>query len=190
MDNETARVEILACAAHLFTTHGYHATSVRQIGEALDISQSSLYYHATNKPQILIDLNEQFMSRLVETFEAIEAADASPLDKLRMVIEELLRAVAVNQEVVAVVLHERRSLPPEAAAAIQVQRDHIDAIIDRMLEAGIADGSLREFDVPVARLALTGMTNWAYTWFRSEGDYSADELATQFFDVLLHGLGS
>ena len=188
VDTETAREEILAGAAKLFMERGYDATSVREIGDHLDISQSSLYYHAKNKAQILVDLNEAFMSRLVAAFEGIDSADEPATEKLSRVMYELLHAISDSQEVVAVVLHERRSLPPAAGRAIQRKRDRVDAVIDRILEQGVAEGTFREIDVGMVRLALTGMTNWAYTWFRPEGGKSAEEIATTFVDILLRGI--
>lgn len=188
MDNETAREEILRGAARLFMEQGYHATSVREIGDYLDISQSSLYYHAKNKPQILVDINKEFMADLVARFEAIDASDDPPLEKLRATLHELLRAIAENQEVVAVVLHERRSLPPAAARSVQRHRDRVDAIIDGIIEEGQAEGTFRDVQPATVRLALTGMANWAYTWFRPGGGQTADEIADAFADLLLRGI--
>lgn len=167
---------------------GYHATSVRQIADYLNISQSSLYYHGKNKPQVLVDLNDSVMSSLVEAVEEINSRDVSPMEKLEAIIHELLRTIAEKREVVAVVLHERRSLPPDAAKRNQAQRDRVDAIIDSILTAGINDGSIRPVSVPIARLALTGMVNWAYTWYQRPGPLSADAIADGFVDILRHGL--
>lgn len=167
---------------------GYDATSVREIGEHLDISQSSLYYHAKNKPQILVDLNTEFMSGLVEAIDRIAARDASSVEKLTEVIHELLSAIAENQAVVTVVLHERRSLPPESAAEIQALRDRVDAAIDSIIQAGIDDETFASVDPHMARLALTGMTNWAYTWYQPSGPLSADEISRSFASFLLDGI--
>ena len=39
-DNATARKQILEAAAELFTNRGFHATSVREIGDHLGIGKS------------------------------------------------------------------------------------------------------------------------------------------------------
>jgi AcrR family transcriptional regulator len=187
-DNESARKHILNGAAELFMERGYHATSVREIGDYLDISQSSLYYHAKNKPQILVDLNDAFMSELVEALEAIAAREAAPLERLKAVIAELLEVVAEHQAVVTVVLHERRSLPEESAAAVQVQRDRVDELIDGIIEDGIAAGDIAPLPPAMVRLALTGMTNWAYTWYDAEGSLTAEQIADSFATILFDGI--
>jgi AcrR family transcriptional regulator len=52
----SAREEILDASAQLFSEHGYSATSTRAIAMSVGIKQASLYYHFTNKEQILSEL--------------------------------------------------------------------------------------------------------------------------------------
>jgi AcrR family transcriptional regulator len=188
-DNATARKNILDAAAELFTQRGFHATSVREIGEHVGIGQSSLYYHAKNKTQILLDINEEFMDGLVAAMDALAAGEGTGFEKLEVVIRELLREIAANKDVVTVVLHERRSLPKAAAKDIQRKRDHIDEVIDGILREGMEDGTIRQLPVGLTRLAITGMTNWAYTWFDATGSLSVDEIADLFVDLLRNGVG-
>ena len=188
VENATARKNILDGAAELFTQRGFHATTVREIGDHVGIGQSSLYYHAKNKSQILVDINEEFMDGLVVAMDEIAAGPGSGLDKLDLVVHELLREIAEHKDVVTVVLHERRSLPEPATVAIQEKRDHVDAVIDGILRAGIADGTIRPGSVRLTRLAISGMTNWAYTWFDPTGSLSIDGIADVFLDLLHHGL--
>jgi TetR/AcrR family transcriptional regulator, cholesterol catabolism regulator len=188
VENAMARKNILDGAAELFTQRGFHATTVREIGDHVGIGQSSLYYHAKNKSQILVDINEEFMDGLVVAMDEIAAGPGSGLDKLDLVVHELLREIAEHKDVVTVVLHERRSLPEPATVAIQEKRDHVDAVIDGILRAGIADGTIRPGSVRLTRLAISGMTNWAYTWFDPTGSLSIDGIADVFLDLLHHGL--
>jgi TetR/AcrR family transcriptional regulator, cholesterol catabolism regulator len=186
--NATARKQILEAAAELFTNRGFHATSVREIGDHLGIGQSSLYYHAKNKAQILVDINAELMDGLVAEMEEIEQRDGSGLEKLESVVHTLLRKIAAQQAAVTVVLHERRSVPAEAAVELQAKRDRVDAIIDGILRQGMEDGTVRPLPLGLTRLAITGMTNWAYTWYDPEGTLDVDEIADFFLDLLRHGL--
>ena len=128
------------------------------------------------------------MDGLVAAMDEVAAGPGSGLDKLDLVVHELLREIAEHKDVVTVVLHERRSLPEPATVGIQEKRDHVDAVIDGILRAGIADGTIRPGSVRLTRLAITGMTNWAYTWFDPTGSLSVDEIADVFLDLLHHGV--
>src|SRR3954462_11601837 len=94
IDNATARSQILQTAADLFTNRGFHATSVREIGDHLGIGQSSLYYHAKNKAQILVDINAELMDGLVAEMEEIGGRDGTGLEKLEAVVHALLQKIA------------------------------------------------------------------------------------------------
>src|SRR5262245_55171073 len=47
------RERILEVAADLFIEKGYDATSLREIAEQVGVTKAALYYHFTNKPDIL-----------------------------------------------------------------------------------------------------------------------------------------
>jgi len=179
---------ILLAAVKLFQVKGYHATSVREIGEKAGVSQSSLYYHARNKLQILVDLNQRFMGRLTPALAKITERDAPADSKIVSIIEQFMTVISQHQGEVTAVLHERRSLPNDVAAELQGQRDNIDAMIDEVIRAGIAEGAFAKVNVTLARLALTGMVNWAYEWYQPGGALDPKTISTAFGELLLNGL--
>jgi AcrR family transcriptional regulator len=181
---------ILAAAAELFTEKGFHASTVRQIGDRLGISQSSLYYHAKSKLHILVDLNEQFMSRLLSSMEEIAIRPLTPREKVRAIISQLITAISHSRAEVTVVLHERRSLPPRKLKPIQKTRDRIDEILDGVIQSGIDSGDFRPLDVALTRLALTGMCNYAYTWYQPGGRLKPEKIAEFFGTLILEGMAS
>ena len=57
------RVQILDAAARLFAEKGFHRTTTKDIAEAADVSEGTLYNYFVNKEDMLLGI----MSRLVET---------------------------------------------------------------------------------------------------------------------------
>jgi AcrR family transcriptional regulator len=57
------RVQILDAAARLFAEKGFHRTTTKDIAEAADVSEGTLYNYFKNKEDMLLGI----MSRLVET---------------------------------------------------------------------------------------------------------------------------
>jgi AcrR family transcriptional regulator len=97
-DGAATRQQAQRVALELFSTQGYEATSMRQIGDALGINKASLYYHFASKEAILRSLFEERGSEaedLVswvldqkETPDQLERAvmrwvDSFSIDKLR-----------------------------------------------------------------------------------------------------------
>jgi AcrR family transcriptional regulator len=58
-DGAATRKQAQRIALELFSTQGYEATSMRQIGDALGINKASLYYHFASKEAILRSLFEE-----------------------------------------------------------------------------------------------------------------------------------
>ena len=179
---------ILSASVDLFQEKGFHATSVREIGERAGVSQSGLYYHIRSKAQILIELNHRFMNRLTSALSQIVDTNESANIKLVAIVESFIAIIAAHQGEVATVLRERRSLPPEAVAAMQHERDSIDAMIDSVISQGIEEGTFIDVSVTLTRLALTGMVNWAYEWYRPSGPRDTEAIASAFSRLFLDGL--
>ena len=57
------RIQILDAAARLFAEKGFHRTTTKDIAEAADVSEGTLYNYFENKEDMLLGI----MSRLVET---------------------------------------------------------------------------------------------------------------------------
>jgi AcrR family transcriptional regulator len=57
------KVQILDAAARLFADKGFHRTTTKDIAEAADVSEGTLYNYFVNKEDMLLGI----MSRLVET---------------------------------------------------------------------------------------------------------------------------
>src|SRR5512143_947910 len=57
------KVQILDAAARLFAEKGFHRTTTKDIAEAADVSEGTLYNYFENKEDMLLGI----MSRLVET---------------------------------------------------------------------------------------------------------------------------
>ncbi len=53
---DTQREQILACAAELFATQGYTATSMNQVALACGVSKPSLYHYVRDKYELLVEI--------------------------------------------------------------------------------------------------------------------------------------
>lgn len=183
------RTRILEVAAQLFMEQGFAATSVREIGERAAVGQSSLYHHVQSKGQLLYELHQSFSRDLLDRLEAVVAATPSPTGQLRGLVHVVLSVVESHQAEVTVFLRESHALPDGSREEIQRERDQVDAVVDRIIAAGIAAGELREdLDVRLTRLGILGMCNWTYQWFRPGGEHTSEQIADFFADMVINGV--
>jgi AcrR family transcriptional regulator len=181
---------ILDAAAEAFAQHGYERTSMRQIGRAVGLSQSHLYYYVKSKPLLLFETQRQAVVLLLELLRRIEASTASPLEKLRCIIIEILRLIADRPAAVAVYLHERKSLPPRLLRALHQEGAEANAIIDRILCQGQAAGELRKIDHVILRQAVISVASFPYQWLRTGPDarLSYQQVSEILTDIVIQGV--
>ena len=60
--------------------------------------------------------------------------------------------------------------------------------LDAVRNVGVRDGSIAACNVKIASFALAGAVNWIGTWYRPEGELKAEDIATQFAELLTQGL--
>lgn len=65
---------ILKKALDMFAKSGYDSVSIRDIAKAVNIKESSIYYHFKNKQDILDSLVEKFESHMKELTDMLQAS--------------------------------------------------------------------------------------------------------------------
>jgi AcrR family transcriptional regulator len=183
-----SKQEILNAAAHIFGQKGYHATSMQDIAEAVNLKKASLYHHITGKQDILQEVLEQALDLVISRVNAAVDQDIPSPEKLRQAICNYMQTLSDHQELAAVLLLEYRSLLPELNQNHIPRRDHFEGLWRGMIQAIADTGGTPHIDPAMAARALLGMMNWSITWYRSDGPSSPEEIADQFTDLMLNGL--
>ena len=98
----TRRSELLAIAAGLFAERGFKNTTVRDIADAAGILSGSLYHHFDSKESMVDELLDSFQRSLWEEYDAIEASDRTPREKLEAVVRVSFDAIDRNHSEVAI----------------------------------------------------------------------------------------
>jgi AcrR family transcriptional regulator len=179
------RDQILEEAARLFGRRGYHATSMRDIGEATGMLAGSLYAHISSKEDLLHEIVLRAANRFLAELEAITAEDLTPEDRLRRAMRAHVAVVASNVDAAWVFHHEWKSLTGERLAEIRRLRRRYERMWDDVV-GGLPGATDHRF----ARLLVLSAANWTYTWYRPAGPLSPEEVADRFTDLLLAGLGA
>ena len=179
------RDQILEVAARLFGRRGYHATSMRDIGEAAGMLAGSLYAHISSKEDLLFEIVLRAANRFLDELTAIVATDASPEERLRRAMRAHVAVVASNVDASWAFHHEWKALSGERLEEIRGLRRRYERLWDQIVRdlPGAADPRF-------ARLLVLSAANWTYTWYRPDGPLSPDEVADRFTDLLLAGLGT
>jgi len=181
------RTLIVRRAAELFERNGYHGTNMSQIALAAGIRKPTLYHYFSGKEEILYGVHWEAMLRLFEAY-ASRPEDLSATDALRAIVGDVLDLMNTLKGSFRVVSEHYRDLSPENRETIGKERERYRQLIDDVLRRGIENGEFRPVDTRLVTLALAGMCNWAYQWYRPDGPLTTEQVADAFSDLILQGL--
>ena len=182
------RKDILEAAARIFSEKGYHATSMQDIAESVNLQKASLYYHFTGKQEILFAILDHALDLINNRLEQVLAQPLSTDEKLRLAMVSYLQTIAENHNLSAVLLLELRSLDPELKTRHASRREKFERLWMDLIIEGNQAGIFNGVDPSLTGRAILGVMNWTVTWYRSDGPRSATDIANLFADLLLNGL--
>jgi AcrR family transcriptional regulator len=182
------RDDILDAAVQIFSQKGFHATSMQDIADAVNLQKGSLYYHINSKQEILVEVLNRALDLLIANMQEVMASTSAADVKLRQAMQVYLVTMLKNRDLAAVLLLEHRSLEPEAHARHIPKRDYFESQWRDLIHEGAEQGLFQCVDVSLASRALLGVLNWAITWYRPDGGLTPEMIAEQFADLFLFGL--
>lgn len=158
--------QVLESATRLFTEKGFEAASVRDLAAELEIRPSSLYHHFPGKQHILfaicMGVQRDFNAELLPVL----TADQAPDEAIRSAIHQHILFNVRRRGEVLVTMRERRSLPADQLAEINVLRRAYRDTMVAVIEAGCRQQIFSVREPKLATMALfdmvTGMTHWFF----------------------------
>ena len=165
-------------AIDIFARQGFHATTLRQIAKASEITLGTLYHYYPSKQDLLAELMSDALAPLIDSGKQVRTEFAN--DPKRQLFEAVRRFVLITLEspqlaIIADV--ELRSLTGENAVKALAMRDEYEGIIRSMVAEGAESGVFHPGDVKMATFAVLAISNQPAYWFSSRGELSADAVA-------------
>lgn len=104
---ETTRQRILDVALELFSSHGFAATSTRELSERLGFTKAALYYHFHTKDDLLQALVDPVMAELTGVLDR-HGADGRPADAAarRAVLADYLAVISAHRRLIGVLVQD------------------------------------------------------------------------------------
>lgn len=176
---------VILSAASAFRRHGYHNTSMVDIGKALGLTKAALYYYVKNKEEILYESHLMAYDSMDTILESGRNEERSGLDKLEAVFRQFVDQLTRSG---VSLLTDVDSLSGEWRAEILGRRSKIEKAVIRLVKQGQNDGSIREGDARLHVFFFMGALNWLNAWFESEGRLNGQDIADHFALQLRKGI--
>ncbi len=156
---DETRARILAAAIECFTRAGYDATGVAEICERAGVSKGAFYHHFPSKQAAFLALMEQWLHGVDAPLRAARIPDevvSQQLLGLAQIVAPVF-AVAQGQAPMFLEFWRQAAKDPEVWQTTIEPYRRFRAGFTALVEAGIADGSLRPVDPNLAALVLVSL---------------------------------
>lgn len=182
--------KIFHTALSLFEKHGFHGVSVKEIVEAVGTSKGGFYHHFSSKDELLFLIHDEFITHALEKANNVRDIADSPTNKLRGIIITFVEVFDIYQAHISVffiknIFIYQKNMKP----SLRKKRDQFRDIIIQTIDEGIQTGEFRkELHPIITSMAILGMVNWIYKWYRRGGEKTIEEIAHYYEDLILQAV--
>ena len=133
---EQRRAEILEAALRLFSSKGFHDTTMEEVANAAGVAKGTIYLYFQSKEHLLLALKRDFMQGLTDAVanivaDAIEQLEGGKATDYRDIIDDIFHSVVdyhtSRREAVEVVVRQSPS-PDLVSEALELERDYLGLI--------------------------------------------------------------
>ena len=186
------RQRILDQALRLFSAHGYHGVSIRDIAQACGLSNAVLYYHFGSKQKLYFEVLKEHIATLTCHLREAGAVGGSCRERLASMARAYAQMILEYQDTAQLMLRDLAQFDWEEIMlmlpGLQLQTG---SAIAAVVEEGIAAGEVREVDAPRVEILLMGMIS-SLVAFRGRQPGVTTTLGQDVglvIDVLFEGIG-
>lgn len=181
------RERILVEAARLFARRGYHATTTRQIAQAVGIRQPSLFHHFPSKRAIVQEILRSDLDEAVPAAEALASGPAPAGVRLyrylRHDVEHLIRSPYDLRG-----MYTEEVMGDPQFAAWNEKRIRLHAAVEQIVKDGVASGVFLPIDTALAREAIAGILIRALTLYSGGRTGASAQFGDEIASLVLRGL--
>ncbi len=150
---EQRRAEILEAALELFSSKGFHETTMEEVATAAGVAKGTVYLYFQSKEHLLLALKREFMQGLTDAVtgivaEGIEQLEAGKELDYRDIIDDIFQTIVDyhthRRDAVEVVVRQSPS-PDLVREAIELEREYL-GLITSAFNAGMAYGIVHTED--------------------------------------------
>ncbi len=182
------RSQIIEAASRLFRLHGFHATSVRDIAEAVGMQGGSLYAHVRCKDDLLWEIVDVAAYRFFEALEPVLQSEAPVMDRLRLAAVSHVAVVTSDLDAAAVYMMEWRHLSKERLREATRRRDDYERLFRSLVEEAMRDGSITAVNASSAGMFILSTLNYVFSWYHPAGRLSPQEVGEMLAGYVFDGL--
>lgn len=176
---------IREAAVSLFAEKGFSGTGIRDIALAAEISVASLYHYMSTKDDLLVDIMDVGLRRLLVSAEDLAIQLPDPVERLAALAQLHVWVHGIRQQSALVCDTELRSLSGEQLAQIVLLRDAYQGQWRSTVDEGVKRGFMTVSDSKLTSLAMLEMCTGVSHWYRPDGPRTLRDICDLFAEMAL-----
>jgi AcrR family transcriptional regulator len=182
---------LLTKAAALIARKGFEATSMRDLGTAIDGSLAGLYHYFSSKEDLLFQLQYRTFASLLESQQEVAAEPGTPEERFARLVTGHLRFYQRHTNELKACTFELESLtgkPYETVEAIRRRYYRLMTSVVADVIGGPSSNGKETRKSRHATLFVFGMLNWIFMWYDPSRHGTVDQIGEEMRDLVLNGL--
>lgn len=186
-ERELKRDAVLETAVKLFNERGFHATSLTDVADALNVTKPTIYHYFTNKDEILFACVRRGVESIRDAALDVESRGGNGMERLKAHMRNYA-IVMTNDFGMCVTRTADHELSADSRKRFRAMKRETDVTIRRVVEEGMRDGSIAPGDARLVTFTLAGALNWIARWYDSKGPLTREQIADGCVATLVQGL--
>jgi TetR/AcrR family transcriptional regulator, cholesterol catabolism regulator len=179
----------MRAALELFSTGGYEATAIKDVTAQAGVAKGSFYSYFGSKQEVLLLINERLLESQLSELRQVATSSSDPSEKIRALVTRGLRGLPDHRSEMLIFVRERLALDDDSLRALTPKIEECTMIIAKIIDDGKARNEFSDSGSSrITALGIISMCTWAYEWFHEEGQYTTDDIAAWYSDLILRGL--
>lgn len=138
---------------------------------------------------MLFVIHDTFITYVLEKAHAANRTYDSPVKRLVAIVRSFVNVFDLYKAHITIFYQEENYLNTHDEILINNKRDQFKQMIMQVIYDGKQAGQFRtDLPIDITALAILGMVNWTYKWYRQSGEKSIDEIADTYVDLILHAI--
>lgn len=188
MVKKTLKQRIVDASVVLFQQDGYHNVTVDRIVEYIGASKGGFYHNFKSKDELLYEIHDVFISYVIKQSQDAYDKYDTPITRLCAMLQTLTQVFDMYQAHITVFYEESRSLQRNIVKLF-IKKDQYRDILQKVIGEGQQTKDFRtELPCTIVTMAIVGMINWTYKWYKQTGPLTMEEITEVFTDMVLRAI--
>jgi AcrR family transcriptional regulator len=190
------RAAILDTAIARFGGDGYEATKWSAIADEVGIGQTALYHYFESKAHCLLTTMRLELARSLHRFLHATSEETAPSRAIRVALETAFDVQAHEISQLRLLLSNGDILRTPRASEREESERRMCLALTHVIEGEWTELAARRFsesgdgrDARVVALAVLGLINSVWRWYRVTGPFTTAALSTLYVDAALRVVG-